>query len=108
MRLIFNGVGLHHGRRWWSRSKRVLEQLWLGRGLDHDSFASDLIGAPAATKRVGKMPAQAWFESVDQDRYQVRERSVRFPEGICTVLHLTDEELWVERMSAKRRWGHAE
>ena len=54
------------------------------------------------------MPAQAWFESVDQDRYEVQERSVRFAEGIYTVLHLTNEELWVERMSAKRGWSHAE
>ena len=63
---------------------------------------------PAATKRVGKMPAEAWFESVDQDRYEVQEHSVRFPEGIYTVLHLTDEELLVERMSAKRGWSNAE
>ena len=60
------------------------------------------------TKRVGKMPAQAWFESVNQDRYEVQEHSVRFPEGIYTVLHLTDEELLVERMSAKRSWRNAD
>ena len=105
--LIFNGSGLHHGRWWWSRSKRVPEQLWPRRGLDDDSFASDLISAPVTTKRVGKMPAEAWFESVDQDRYEVQEHSVRFPEGIYTVLHLTDEELLVERMSAKRGWSNA-
>ena len=106
--LIFNGTGAHKGRRWSSRSKRVPEHLWLSRDLDEDSFASDLLSAPVTTKRVGKMPAEAWFESVDQDRYEVQEQSVRFPEGIYTVLHLTDEELLVERMSAKRGWNNAE
>ncbi len=106
--LVFNGTDTHKGRRWSSRSKRVPEHLWLGRALNDDSFASDLLSAPTTTKRVGKMPAEAWFESVDQDRYEVQEHSVRFAEGIYTVLHLTDEELLVERMSAKRGWSNAE
>ena len=84
------------------------EHLWLGRALDGDSFASDLLSAPTTTKRVGKMPAEAWFESVDHDRYEVQEHSVRFPEGVYTVLHLVDEDLLAERMSAKRAWRNAE
>ena len=76
--------------------------------LDDDSFASDLLSAQVTTKRVGKMPAEAWFESVDHDRYEVQEHSVRFAEGIYTVLRLTDDELLVERLSAKRGWSNAE
>ena len=106
--LVFNGTDTHKGRRWSSRSRRVPEHLWLGRALDDDSYASDLLSAPTTTERVGKMPAEAWFESVDHDCYEVQEHSVRFPEGIYTVLHLTDEELLVERLSAKRRWSNAE
>ena len=106
--LIFNGTDANKDRWWSSRSKRVPEHLWLSRDLDDDSFASDLLSAPATTKCVGKMPAEAWFESVDHDRYEVQEHSVRFPEGIYTVLHLTDEELLAERMSAKRAWRNAE
>lgn len=30
----------------------------------------------------GKMPADAWFESVDHHRFEVQEHSVRFPEGV--------------------------
>jgi IrrE N-terminal-like domain len=106
--LIFNGIDAQTGRWWSSRSKRVPEHLWLSRSIDDDSFASDLISASVMTKRVGKMPAEAWFESLEQDRYEVQEHSVRYPEGIYTVLHLTDEELLVERMSAKRAWRNAE
>ena len=84
------------------RDHAVARNFGLSRGLDDDSFASDLLSAQVTTKRVGKMPAEAWFESVDHDRYEVQEHSVRFPEGIYTVLHLTDEELLVERLSAKR------
>ena len=68
--LVFNGTDTHKGRRWSSRPRRVPEHLWLGRALDDDSFASDLLNAPTTTKRVGKMPAEAWFESVDHDRYE--------------------------------------
>ena len=106
--LIFNGTDANRGRWWSSRSKRVPEHLWLSRNLSDDSFASDLLGASATTKHVGKMPAEAWFESIDLDRYELQEHSVRFPEGIYTVLHLTDEELLAERMSAKRAWRDAE
>ena len=44
--------------------------------------------------RVQQMPAEAWFESVDQDRYEVQEQehSVHFPEGskpFCILLMKT-------------------
>lgn len=98
--LVFNGV--ESGRWWSSRSKRVPEHLWLKRRLDDDSFASDLVGSAASVKRSGKMPAEVWFESLKEDQYELQENSVRFADGIYTLLHLTDEELLQERMSAKR------
>lgn len=76
--------------------------LWLKRQVDGDSYASDLLQAAADTKKQGKMPAELWFESVPEDRYVVQEHSIRLAEGVYTLLHLTDEELLEERMSAKR------
>lgn len=103
--LIFNGVG---NRRWWSaRSKRVPEHLWLKREVDSDSFVSDLIPAASSTKKFGKMPAEVWFESMPEDR-NVQEHSIRLQEGVYTILHLTDEIMLDERMSAKRAWRNRE
>ncbi|MCU4119123.1 ImmA/IrrE family metallo-endopeptidase [Variovorax sp. N23] len=103
--LVFTGVG--NARRWTSRSRRVPEHLWIKTGIDGDSFASDLVHATELTKRQGKMPAEAWFDSVSEDR-NLQEHSIRFAEGIYTLLHLTDEELLEERMSAKRAWRNRE
>jgi hypothetical protein len=104
--LIFNGAG--DGRWWSARSRRVPEHLWLKRQVDGDSYASDLLQAGASTKKQGKMPAELWFESVPEDRFDVQEHSIRFSEGVYTLLHLTDEELLEERMSAKRAWRDRE
>lgn len=100
--LVFTGVG--NNRRWSARSKRVPEHLWIARGLEADSFASDLRSAAHNTKRQGKMPAEVWFDGVPEDRYALHEYSVRMQEGIYTLLYLTDEGLIKERMSSKRQW----
>lgn len=97
--LIFNGAGT--GRWWHSRSKRVPEKLWPRRALDDDSFASDLMHVAVSTKRSGKMPAEAWFESVESDQ-EIHEHSIRFAEGVYTLLHVSDEDLLRESLSAKR------
>lgn len=106
--LVFNGTDEHSGRWWPSRSKRATGHLWPRRGLDEDSYESDLVSAPLGTKRSGKMPAEVWFDSVQPDRFEVQEHSIRLAEGVYTLLHLTDEEMLVERMSAKRAWRNEE
>ena len=96
MVLVFNGTDAQKGRRWSSRSNRLPERLLLSRDQDDDSFASDVRSAPATTMRVQKMPAEAWFESVDQDRYevQVQEHSVHFPEGSIPFCILLMKTCW--------------
>lgn len=101
--LVFNGVGTS-GRWWSSRSKRVPEHRWVRRELDSDTFAHDLLIANVAAKRQGKMPAEAWFDGIPEDRYNLMEYSVRQQEGVYTLLHLTDEGLLEERLSGKRAW----
>lgn len=101
--LVFNGVGDH--RRWWSsRSRRVPEHLWVHREVDPDTYAHDLLTASVGTKRQGTMPAEVWFDGIPEDRYELMEYSVRQQEGVYTVLHLIDEGLLEERLSAKRGW----
>lgn len=104
--LIFNGA--NNGRWWFARSSRVPGHLWLKRQVHGDSYASDLLLAAANTKKQGKMPAELWFESIPEDRFDVHEHSIRFAEGVYTLLHLTDEALIEERMSVKRAWRHGE
>lgn len=100
--LIFQGVGT--GRWWSARSNRVPEHLWINRKPESDSFASDLQLAAQSTNRRGKMPAEVWFDGIAEDRYELQEHSVRMQEGVYTLLHLTDEALIEERLSAKRAW----
>lgn len=102
--LIFSGVGTPH-RIWSSRSKRVPGHLWITGTLDSDTFAYDLLTANPDTKRQGKMPAEAWFADIPDDRYDLVEFSVRLQEGVYTLLYLNDEALLEERLSAKRSWS---
>lgn len=101
--LIFNGVG--SPRRWWpSRSTQVPEHLRVRRELDPDTFAFDLLTANVSERGQGKMPAELWFDGVPEDRHDLLEYSVRQQEGVYSFLHLVDESLLVERLSAKRAW----
>jgi hypothetical protein len=101
--LVFNGVG--SPRRWWSsRSKRVPEHHWLKREVDPYSYAHDLLAAGVGTKRQGKMPVEHWFDGLPEDKYELMEYSLRQHEGVYTLLHLVDEGLLEERLSAKRAW----
>lgn len=102
--LAFNGVSSLR-RRWSSRSKRVPGHLWIPATLDSDTFAHDLLTADVGTKRQGKMPAEAWFDEIAEDRYDLIEYSMRLQEGVYTLLHLNDESLIEERLSAKRAWS---
>lgn len=99
--LIFNGVGSPR-RKWSSRSKRVPGHLWITDTLDSDTYAYDLLTVNVGTKRQGKMPAEIWFNGIPDDRYDLMEYSVRLQEGVYTLLHLNDEALLEERLSAKR------
>ena len=101
--LVFNGTD--DPKRWWSsRSKRVPEHRWVMREINPDTYAHDLLPAAPGTKLQGKMPAEVWFDGVPEDVYQVMELSVRRQEGVYTLLHLVDEGLLEERLSAKRSW----
>lgn len=101
--LVFQGAGSN--RRWSCRSKYVPEHLWIKRELDSDTFAYDLLTASVSTKRHGKMPPEVWFDGIAEDRYDnLMEFSVRLQDGVYTLLHLTDEALLEERLSAKRAW----
>ena len=101
--LVFNGVG--NPRRWWlSRSTRVPQHLRVQREPDPDTFAFDMLTASVSERRQGKMPAELWFDGVPEDRHTLMEYSVRQQEGVYSLLHLVDESLLVERLSAKRAW----
>lgn len=102
--LIFNGVGSPR-RIWSSRSKRVPGHLWITGTLDSDTYAYDLLKASPGTKRYGKMPAEVWFDGIPDDRYDLVEFSARFEEGVYTLLHLNNEGLLEERLSARRSWS---
>jgi hypothetical protein len=74
------------------------------REVDPDTYAYDLLATGVGTKRQGKMPAELWFDGLPEDRYELMEYSVRQHEGVYTLLHLADEGLLEERLSAKRAW----
>jgi Zn-dependent peptidase ImmA (M78 family) len=65
----FNEAGL----RWSKRAAHIPNRWFLRNKLDDDSFAFDYFQKGSYHPRLGKQPAETWFENLDADRYQVRE-----------------------------------
>jgi len=84
-----------NGRLRWRKAARHIPNRWFLRmQLDDDSFAYSLFQDGQAHPRLGKQPAETWFENMDAERYQVREccRPVRVGE-VLVLLYLESKML---------------
>ncbi len=61
------------GLRWNKAAAHVPRRWFLRKQLDDDSFAHDFFQNGREHPRLGKQPAETWFENLDADRYEVRE-----------------------------------
>lgn len=86
----FNASGL----RWSKAAAHVPRRWFLRTRLDDDSFAYEYFQKGYEHPRLGKQPAETWFENLDADQYEVREccRSGRSGE-LLVLLYLEPKML---------------
>ncbi|MEO8390679.1 ImmA/IrrE family metallo-endopeptidase [Polaromonas sp.] len=61
------------GLRWSKAAAHVPRRWFLRNKLDDDSFAFEYFENGREHPRLGKQPAETWFENLDADKYEVRE-----------------------------------
>lgn len=82
------------GLKWTLRASHVPKRWWLRKQLDDDSFAYDVLYAGKSCDRLGKQPAETWFENDDADQYEVLEQSMPSINGhVLVLLYLNDPEM---------------
>lgn len=82
------------GLKWQLRAPHVPKRWWLQKKLDDDSFAYDLLYAGKPCNRLGKQPAETWFENDDADQYEVLEQSIPSINGhVLVLLYLNDPDM---------------
>lgn len=87
------------GRKYFFRSPDVPDR-WMPRlDLDPDSYAFDLLhGKGEEQPFPRKIPAAAWFDRHEADRYEVQEQSFKVAvDEVVTLLTLSDEEMLEDR-----------
>jgi len=83
------------GLKWHIKASHVPKRWWLRKHLDDDSFAYDVLYAGKLCNRIGKQPAETWFENDDADQYEVLEQAMQGPHGqVLVLLYLNDPEMF--------------
>lgn len=83
------------GLKWSIRASHVPKRWWLRKQLDDDSFAYDVLYVGKPCDRLGKQPAETWFENDDADQYEVLEQSMPCSKGqVLVLLYLNDPEMF--------------
>ncbi len=91
------------GMKWFKRGRDVPPRLFLKQELDHNTIAFDVLYGKEKQNRPRVTGADAWFENVGTDRYELYEDSIGINDGrILTLLSWRDEEM-LEDM--QRKWG---
>lgn len=72
--------------RWRKFAPQVPNRWFLHAQLDDDSFAYSFFETGDSHPRLGKQPAETWFENMDADKYEVRECCRPFRKGELLVL----------------------
>jgi len=87
------------GREWFVRSPMVPGRWFPQDQLDAESPAFDvLFGGKGEDLLPQRMPAEAWFDRPEAQRYSLREQSVRLgPDRILTLLLLDDDQMLEDR-----------
>jgi IrrE N-terminal-like domain len=87
------------GRRWFLRPPCVPDRWFPQDHLDRESYAFDtLFGSRQEQAQPRKIGADAWFDRVEANRYEIFEHSFPLPnDEVLTLLTFTDEEMMEER-----------
>jgi hypothetical protein len=85
------------GRRWFRRGPRVPDRWFPRQDLDADSYAFDVLNRDKDRSHVALMPASAWFERSEADRYELHEETIRIGgDEILTLLTIDDDGMTEE------------
>ena len=80
--------------RWRKAAEDVPARWWLRQQLDDDSFAYELLHNGKSHPGLGKQPAEAWFENLDADQYEMSECCMPAHAGeIMVLLYLSPKML---------------
>ena len=97
-----------NGLKWSIRASHVPKRWWLRSGLDEDSFAYDVLYGGKLCNRLGKQPAETWFENDDADQYEVLEQSMPGPQGqVLVMLYLNDVNMFEVGFDPNLKFKHS-
>lgn len=85
------------GRRWFRRGPLVPDRWFPRDDLDADSYAFDVMFKDKDRSHSALMPAAAWFDREEADRYELYEETIRLSANeILTMLTLKDDGMMEE------------
>ena len=80
------------GRKWFHRGRDVPENFFPCRELDHDSFAFEVLFGNKQDSGIHKIPADAWIDRWNADRFEVVEQTVKTARNdVLTMIWWQDE-----------------
>ena len=83
-----------NGRVWFSRSKDVPERWFPQKELNQDSMAFDMLFGTEERARPQKIPADAWFDIREAERYDIIEDALRIASNqVLCLLWLENDEM---------------
>ncbi|MBS0300478.1 MAG: ImmA/IrrE family metallo-endopeptidase [Proteobacteria bacterium] len=84
-----------NGRVWFSRSKDVPERWFPQKELNQDSMAFDMLFGTEERVRSQKIPADAWFDIREAERFDITEDAFRISNNqvLCLIWLENDEML---------------
>jgi len=87
-----------HGDRWFVRSPDVPDRWFPREDLDKDTYAYAILhGEIDEQPAPRKMPAEAWFDRPEADRYEIQEQSFKVAQDeILTILTLSNDEMLLD------------
>lgn len=92
------------GRKWFNRGPRVPDRWFPRDDLDADSYAFDVMFKRKDSSHRALMPASAWFDRSEADRYELYEETRRISASeTLTLLTLKDEDMLEEWSVRDRR-----
>jgi len=92
------------GRRWFRRGPRVPDRWFPRDELDADSYAFDVMFKGKDSSHVALMPASAWFDRGEADRYELYEETLRISASeTLTLLTIKNDEMLEEWSLRDRR-----
>ncbi|WP_413208438.1 ImmA/IrrE family metallo-endopeptidase [Rhodospirillum sp. A1_3_36] len=83
------------GRKWFVRSPSVPDRWFPQEDLDAESYAFGVqFGTDLDNPFLRKIGADAWFDRIEADRFEIQEQTVRVgPEETLTLLVFLDDEM---------------